>query len=68
VQIEQGLVGMHTTEETKDFPGAVVFWQVSEKHGGRCIQEKTQSSISNLKRVPYLKIKFNVGFMYCIIS
>jgi hypothetical protein len=47
-QIEQGVVKMQTTEEKKDFCGAIVFWQVGEKHGGRRIQEKMQSSISNL--------------------
>jgi hypothetical protein len=47
VKIEgESVVGMQTTEETKDVCGAIVFWQVSEKHGGRRIQEKTQSSVS----------------------
>jgi hypothetical protein len=42
VQIDRGIVGMQTTEEKKDFCGAIVFWQVSKKHGGHRIQKKNQ--------------------------
>jgi hypothetical protein len=45
LEIERHVVGMQITEEKRHFLGAVVFWQVSEKHGGRRIQEKMQSSI-----------------------
>jgi hypothetical protein len=52
VEIDTNVVGMATTEEGMALQSCVVYWQVSEKFGGRRIKENTKSSIANLFSSP----------------
>jgi hypothetical protein len=48
VEIDTHVIGMATTLEGMNLQNCVVYWQVSEKFGGRRIKENTKSSIKNL--------------------